>query len=466
MNKEVMLLEGFFIVLGAERMKKVLILFLLPLLLFYSMPGQAADIEERDFQEEMIYSIMIDRFNNGDPLNDYEVNTSDPYAYHGGDIVGVTKRLDYIKDMGFTTILLSPIFQSASFDGQQIVDYFEMEEHFGTIDTFKELINQAHQRDLNIMIDFVSTDVIGSEELLEAGIWWANETGLDGYRLRNMESQPLAFWTEFISKIKDNNETFILIGDIDLGDELNHDEIGIDFFMDHSFLQQAQHALSKPDQPLEQLYEVDGSIKYFDDQDTVRFTRLSLENKEHPVTRLKIALSYLYLTPGVPFIYYGTEIVQDGGDPPINSPLMNFRTDDELVSFISKLSKMRTTIPALSLGTFEVLHSTDDGFLVGKRSYEGESFIIVINNSTKTQKFTIPSNDFEGEIQLRGLFDDEVIKDQNQNYSIILDREKAEVYQLEQVMGINIPFIIMIIFVPLAMVGFFYVNRKKHQHKE
>lgn len=52
---------------------------------------------------------MVDRFNNMDPTNDQDVNVNDPKGYHGGDLKGVTAKLDYIKDMGFTAIWLTPI---------------------------------------------------------------------------------------------------------------------------------------------------------------------------------------------------------------------------------------------------------------------------------------------------------------------------------------------------------------------
>jgi len=74
------------------------------LLLIYAMPQLAAGTEEREMQDEIIYSIMVDRFNNGDPNNDKDADPNDPLAYHGGDFKGVTEKLDYLKDMGFTAI--------------------------------------------------------------------------------------------------------------------------------------------------------------------------------------------------------------------------------------------------------------------------------------------------------------------------------------------------------------------------
>ncbi len=82
--------------------KKVFIVLFLPILLLYSFPASAVEKEERQWQDETIYYLMIDRFQNGDRENDFEVNNEDPYAYQGGDFQGIIDKLDYVKEMGFT----------------------------------------------------------------------------------------------------------------------------------------------------------------------------------------------------------------------------------------------------------------------------------------------------------------------------------------------------------------------------
>ena len=70
---------------------RVFALFILPFLLFYAFPVQAAEKEERAWQDEAIYFVMVDRFNNMDPANDQDVNVNDPKGYHGGDLKGVSE---------------------------------------------------------------------------------------------------------------------------------------------------------------------------------------------------------------------------------------------------------------------------------------------------------------------------------------------------------------------------------------
>ena len=67
----------------------------LAIILLFSFALPASAKTERTWQDERIYFIMVDRFNNGNPKNDYAVDVHDPKAYHGGDLQGVIDKLDY-----------------------------------------------------------------------------------------------------------------------------------------------------------------------------------------------------------------------------------------------------------------------------------------------------------------------------------------------------------------------------------
>ena len=448
--------------------KKGYVNILVSFLLLFSIAGQVvATEEERDVQSAIIYQILIDRFNNGDPSNDLEVDLSDPSSYHGGDFKGITTRLDYIKEMGFTSILLTPIFNNDQngYDGYSVENYYEVEEHFGSLDDFKSLVKEAHTRNLKVIIDFVVNNE--QEEMVQAGKWWVSETNVDGYKLTNSTDTSIPFMQEFVSEVKSVKENFIFIAD--KGPEINELESEVNIILDSQYYERIASILSAPDGNLENLHtSVEGNNQdshvggYIDNHNTLRFTRRALENEEHPVTRLKLALSYLYLSPGVPIVYYGTEIALDGGETPDNRKLMNFRTDDELVNYLNKLSQTRSNVPALTKGSMELLHSTEDGMTVYKRTYEDDIAIVAINNSTKSQKVSIPIDTNNANQQLRGLLNDDMaLTEQDNEYTIILDRESVEVYQLEEKVGVNIPFILIIIIVPLLTFGFFYLNKRR-----
>ncbi len=133
-----------------------------------------------DWNAEILYFILIDRFCNGDSSNDVGNNPLShvPYdpakgniealkTYQGGDLQGVIDQLDYLQSLGITAIWLSPVFDNSDHDfvgwwpyhGYSPVDFFAVDEHFGSLATLKELMRQVHQRGMKIILDMVYNHV-------------------------------------------------------------------------------------------------------------------------------------------------------------------------------------------------------------------------------------------------------------------------------------------------------------------
>ena len=72
-----------------------------------------------------------------------------------GDLNGVTSKLDYIQDLGFTGIWLMPINESSSYHKYNVDDYYAIDEDYGTMEDFENLIEEAHKRDIKVIIDLV-----------------------------------------------------------------------------------------------------------------------------------------------------------------------------------------------------------------------------------------------------------------------------------------------------------------------
>lgn len=72
-----------------------------------------------------------------------------------GDLNGITEKLDYIRDMGFSGIWLTPIHPSPSYHGYGVTDYYAVHPDFGTMDDFERLVREAHARDIRIILDLV-----------------------------------------------------------------------------------------------------------------------------------------------------------------------------------------------------------------------------------------------------------------------------------------------------------------------
>ncbi|WP_299092689.1 alpha-amylase family glycosyl hydrolase [uncultured Metabacillus sp.] len=497
--------------------RKAFIRLLIPFLLFYALPVSAAEKEEHPWQEEIVYYIVVDRFNNGNPHNDgKDRNPQDPAAYHGGDLEGVIKKLDYLKEMGFTAIALSSVMASEDYTGNLVENHKQVEEHFGSMADLQRLVEEAHKREMKVILEFVAnhvgpnhpwieekqqwfhqkvdlTDVQDQENrlngwvnglpdlateneetrdfLIETAAWWLEETNADGFYINHPDTIETEFWQLFQSEIKKVNNNAYLIGSLlDSSNESKYLESGFDSILNERFFQEASDMFAKVDLPFAAMTDVvenssPALITYLDSDNDVRFTRKSVENNQHPGIRLKMALSYMYTIPGTPFVYYGTEIALNGGEPPENRPLMNFQSDEELIDYIGKLAKIRNSLPALTKGDYHVLYEKD-GMIIFTRTLEDETVIVAINNTSASQKVVIPEADIAENKELQGLLTGDTFEEENGEYEFILDREIAEIYEVNEKKGLNLPFISVFIFVPVLFIVFLVLAKKRGKRKE
>ncbi len=128
---------------------------------------------------DAIYLVMPDRFANGNPENDIdkklletELDREHPYKRHGGDLDGVINHLDYIKEMGFTSLWLNPVLENnqkeGSYHGYAITDFYNVDPRFGTNDDYKRLCDLANKDGIKIIMDMVFNHC-GSEH------WWLKD---------------------------------------------------------------------------------------------------------------------------------------------------------------------------------------------------------------------------------------------------------------------------------------------------
>ncbi|NEX93271.1 alpha-amylase family glycosyl hydrolase, partial [Caulobacter sp. 17J65-9] len=143
---------------------------------------------QRAPEDEVIYFVLPDRFANGDLKNDRGGLTgnrlktgfdpADAGFYHGGDLKGLTAKLDYIQGLGATAVWLGPIYknkpvqgrpgqESAGYHGYWILDFTDVDPHFGTKADLKTFVDAAHARGLKVYLDIVTNhtaDVIKYRE--------------------------------------------------------------------------------------------------------------------------------------------------------------------------------------------------------------------------------------------------------------------------------------------------------------
>ena len=125
----------------------------------------------------LIYFVVTDRFANGNTSNDNSYGRKNPDAsghptatFHGGDIKGLTKNLDYIKSLGMNAIWLTAAyeqshgwtgggkngnFQHYAYHGYYALDFTSLDANMGTVDEFREFVTEAHKRGIRVIMDVV-----------------------------------------------------------------------------------------------------------------------------------------------------------------------------------------------------------------------------------------------------------------------------------------------------------------------
>lgn len=235
------------------------------------------------------------------------------------------------------------------------------------------------------------------EYILKVARYWLEEAGIDGWRLDVPFKIPFSFWREFRQVVKAINPQAYLVGEVwrdadpwvgggssedppqALFDgvtnyrlrELILDYIarevldGEDFAFEVALLRQSIGPAQF------------GMLNLLGSHDTPRILTLF----KGDLARLRIALTFLFTTPGAPLIYYGDEIGMTGeNDPDCRRPMIweSERQNQQILEFIQRLVAIRKEHPALRYGETETLFAAD-GAYVYRQYFEGDEAIIVLN---------------------------------------------------------------------------------------
>ena len=427
--------------------------------------------------EDNIYFVLVDRFNDSNP-NLPDVDKDNPKAYQGGDIKGVIEKLDYLKSMGMTAIWLSPVMDNApkGYHGYWIHDFYAVDEHFGTIDDVKLLVNEAHKRDMKVILDYVVnhtgegidwlddpdktdwfhenmtiTNWSDKEQLVNGWIyglpdlnqentevrdylvdnakWWISKTGIDGFRLDTVRHVSDEFWTHFIKEIKSDYPDFYLMGEV-----WNHNarilkiyqNLGMDGITNYSLYTGFEQEFSSHGDMnafakllRDESVFADASLNSFfiDNHDNPRFYK-STEEFSEEYTRQ--ALTFLYTYPAISTLYYGTESLLEGEYDPANRLFMPWAETGKLVPFITGLTKLK----ARYLESFEMV-SYDEKHLAYKIGKGDDNLLIVMSIDTESSDFDVA---FSG--KLKNYYTDEKIEN-SETLSIEMEPVSTLIFIIE-----------------------------------
>lgn len=450
---------------------------------------------ETSWRDAVIYQIMVDRFLDGDPTNTRPVDHDSLTTranYHGGDLQGILDKLEegYFDRLGINALWLSPVVQNTERAEREYPPphrYFTgyhgywptvpdaVDHRFGDIDVLRTLVQEAQQRGIRVLLDFVAAhvheehpffrdhpewfgeleledgrlnlrlwdeyrlttwfepflpkfDYEASEEAVEAmtdnAIWWLRESGADGFRHDAVKHIPNNFWRALTQKLDREldrpvyqiGETFgshdliasyISPGQMDAQFNFNLYDAAIHVFIDEGA------AFTTLDAEMHRSLDVYGYDhlmgNLMDSHDKSRFLayadrdilRDGSDNQEigwqtHIVVddpesyRLaELHLAYILTTPGIPTIYYGTEIGKTGAADPDNRRPMRFGEEVSEQEYAHKervvqLIHVRNKLPALRRGTFHTLHADEHTWIYLRADANGNRVVVVLNKGSET----------------------------------------------------------------------------------
>ncbi len=336
-----------------------------------------------DWRGQVIYQVMPDRFADGDPTNDAGADRSNLKVWHGGDLKGLTGKLDYIRDLGATAVWLTPVYQQrptlygefSAYHGYWPWDFRAVDPHFGTPADFQTFVKTAHADGLKVMLDQVINHYGYGAPAQQAHPAWFH-TAADCASATNRDQDcPLAdlpdlnqknaevaqflnansdFWRgmgvdafrydaiknvdpDFLQALaaKNRAEGLWTLGEYygaDAGDIGNYQRRGLSSLFDFA-LQGALQQAVMGGQGLGRIAGVlarDGEMQdagqaaiFLDNHDLPRFAQGSLFEDEGQA-RTVYGLRALMTLRGVPVIWQGTEIAMRGGADPDNRRDMRF----------------------------------------------------------------------------------------------------------------------------------------------
>lgn len=336
-------------------------------------------------KQATFYQIFVDRFYMGNRAKDTSYinmkweDKPTPKSFAGGDIRGITEKLDYLMELGITAIYLTPIFQSLSNHKYDTIDYMTIDPQFGTKEDFAGLVKEAHARGIRVVLDAVFNhcsmqmrqfaDVLekgknsryynwfvicgdfpnpekcnyecfaacnympklntANEEvqdfLIQIALYWLKEFDIDGWRLDVSDEISHGFWRKFRQAVKREKADAVIIGENwhDAYPYLQGDQY--DSIMNYAFTKACLDYFARGTFDAAQMAEkLNANLM----RNTEQVNRMMLNLLDSHDThrfftevkkdkdKLVAAVALTIVFPGAPCIYYGTEICMEGGYDP------------------------------------------------------------------------------------------------------------------------------------------------------
>lgn len=398
----------------------------------------------------VFYQIFVDRFYCGNKEKDSSyINLKwgeipDPKSFAGGDLRGIISKLDYLENLGVNALYLTPIFKSKSNHKYDISDYYNIDEHFGTNEDLKELVQQAHVRGIRVVLDAVfnhcSEDLKEFQDVIENGKkskyfdWfiingdkvdtflgnyeyfgvckympkfntsdknlqkylidiathWISQYDIDGWRLDVSDEVSHSFWRKLRSKVKEVKSDAVLIGENwhDAYPYLRGDEY--DSIMNYAVTKALMD------------YFVNGSLDsaglaerlsalYVRNKMQVNHMMLNLLDShdthrfytlvDGDVDKLITALAIMFCNTGSACVYYGTEIPLFGGYDPDCRRTMDWSHESDLTDVGQIIKSLAEIKNSDTIKYGEIYYESADNKFILKRVRNSRCIKLIVSKS-------------------------------------------------------------------------------------
>ncbi len=402
----------------------------------------------------VVYEIFPDRFFNGNPSNDpsytLEWGGTPTYdSFFGGDLEGIRDKIGYLRDLGVDVLYTTPIFESPSNHKYNTTDYLKIDPHFGTLQTFENLLNTLHSKDMKWILDgvfnhtgtsfFAFQDILKNQKkskyvdwyfikrfpvriesgdyltfqnfpslpklntenpsvqryLKEVVDYWTKK-GVDGWRIDSANVISNDFLIKLYAWIHEDNPSSLDVAEIWNNASNWFYEGAFNSTMNYLFKDAAYSYIVYGTGAKTFLQETNSYLNSYPPQlwnalwnliDSHDTIRaLTMLNGNVKKMKLLVGLQMTFI--GAPMIYYGDEIGLRGGKDPLNRRCMIWdrrKWNMQLYEWYEKLIKLRHDSRAIRYGQYKPIFAKGD-VLAFERFYKKEDVYVLLNASAKSQK--------------------------------------------------------------------------------
>ncbi|MFT6866986.1 MAG: glycosidase [Cyclobacteriaceae bacterium] len=384
------------------------------------------------------YSVPLSNIPDIDDMVMYEVNLR--ALSSGGDLAGVTARLDEIKSLGVNVVWLMPIYPIGKIKSvnspYSVQNYREVNPEFGSLEDLRTLVAEAHSRDMAVILDWVANHTAWDNPWIENTEWytqnssgeivipagtnwqdvadlnfnnqdmrlamiramkyWILNSNIDGFRCDAADFVPKSFWSQAIDSLEMvPNRSIIMLAEgarndhFDSGFQMNY---SWDFYANLKSVYNGQTAIKLSNSNISEyasIPEGKQKLRFTTNHDESAWdaTPINLFGGQSGALSAFVISTYM---SGVPLIYGTQEVGVSSTVPFFSKTTINWSQNPSTYSAYQTLMSIYTESSALRSRALEIYSDSD--ILAFSKSDVDEQFLVFVNTRNSQQQMDVPAN--------------------------------------------------------------------------